>query len=54
MVFIPAGLQHCPVNFKRIDRPIFHFTSEPGKMCVDEKKVQEPQDAREDRRTQKK
>jgi len=32
MVFIPAGLQHCPLSFHRVDRPIFHFTTGPGKM----------------------
>jgi hypothetical protein len=25
MVFIPKGLKHCPLVFRRIDRPIFHF-----------------------------
>jgi mannose-6-phosphate isomerase-like protein (cupin superfamily) len=38
IVFIPAGLQHCPLTFLRVDRPIFHFTSGPGKMYFDEKK----------------
>ncbi len=23
---IPAGMKHCPVNVKRMDRPIFHFS----------------------------
>lgn len=32
MVFIPAGLQHCPLSFLKVDRPIFHFTAGPGKM----------------------
>lgn len=32
MVYIPKGLQHCPLTFLRVDRPIFHFTSGPGKM----------------------
>lgn len=31
IIFVPAGLQHCPLTFKRIDTPIFHFTSGPGK-----------------------
>ena len=26
MVFIPAGLKHCPLFFKRVDQPIFHFS----------------------------
>jgi hypothetical protein len=25
LVFIPAGLKHCPLTLNRIDRPIFHF-----------------------------
>jgi hypothetical protein len=32
IVFIPKGLQHCPLTFHRVDRPIFHFTSGPGRM----------------------
>jgi mannose-6-phosphate isomerase-like protein (cupin superfamily) len=39
IVFIPAGLQHCPLSFLRVDRPIFHFTSGPGKMYFDQKKT---------------
>jgi mannose-6-phosphate isomerase-like protein (cupin superfamily) len=26
MVYIPAGMKHCPMNVKRADRPIFHFS----------------------------
>jgi len=26
MVFVPAGLVHCPLYLRRVDRPIFHFT----------------------------
>jgi hypothetical protein len=25
LVFIPAGVKHCPLKLIRIDRPIFHF-----------------------------
>ena len=32
IVFVPAGLQHCPLAFLRVDRPIFHFSSGPGKI----------------------
>ena len=39
IVFIPAGMQHCPLSFLRVDRPIFHFTSGPGKMYFDPKKA---------------
>jgi hypothetical protein len=31
LVFIPKGLSHCPFVFKRIDRPIFHFSTGPLK-----------------------
>ena len=30
MVFVPAGMKHCPLILKRVDRPIFHFTTVPG------------------------
>ncbi len=26
MIFIPAGMRHCPLILRRVDRPIFHFT----------------------------
>jgi mannose-6-phosphate isomerase-like protein (cupin superfamily) len=26
LVFIPAGMNHCPLNLNRIDRPVFHFS----------------------------
>ena len=32
MVFVPAGLEHCPLRFNRVDRPIFYFTAGPGSM----------------------
>ncbi|GAI16848.1 unnamed protein product, partial [marine sediment metagenome] len=32
LVFIPKGMKHCPLYFKRIDKPIFHFSVGPGKM----------------------
>ena len=30
LVFIPAGVDHCPMNFLRVDRPIFHFSTGTG------------------------
>ena len=30
MLFIPAGMKHCPLILKRVDRPIFHFGTIPG------------------------
>lgn len=32
MAFIPAGVKHCPLMVRRVDRPIFHFTAGPGSM----------------------
>jgi hypothetical protein len=32
LVYIPAGLKHCPLTFLRVDRPVFHYTTGPGKM----------------------
>ena len=26
LIFVPKGVTHGPFNFKRIDRPIFHFS----------------------------
>ena len=28
-VFIPRGLLHCPVYFRRVDRPMFYFSTAP-------------------------
>lgn len=25
MIFVPAGMKHCPLIIRRVDRPIFHF-----------------------------
>ena len=30
MLFVPAGMKHCPLILKRVGRPIFHFTVVPG------------------------
>lgn len=27
LVYVPKGLKHCPFIVRRVDRPIFHFTS---------------------------
>ena len=29
--YVPAGMKHCPLISRRIERPIFHFTVGPGK-----------------------
>jgi hypothetical protein len=26
MIFIPAGMMHCPIILKRVDKPMFHFS----------------------------
>jgi hypothetical protein len=30
MVFIPTGMKHCPLILRRVDRPIFHFSTLTG------------------------
>ena len=30
LVFVPKGMKHCPLVVRRVDRPIFHFTTGPG------------------------
>ena len=30
MIFVPAGMKHCPLTVTRVDRPIFHFTTVTG------------------------
>jgi hypothetical protein len=32
LVFVPAGLKHCPLTFLKVDRPVFHYTTGPGKI----------------------
>ena len=34
LIFVPAGMKHCPLILKRVDRPIFHFTVVPGGQYV--------------------
>ena len=36
MVFVPAGMKHCPLILKRVDRPIFHFTTVPDRRYIKE------------------
>jgi hypothetical protein len=31
MVFVPAGVDHCPVYFKRVDYPIWFLATAPMK-----------------------
>jgi hypothetical protein len=30
LIFVPAGMKHCPLQITRVDRPIFHFTTVTG------------------------
>jgi hypothetical protein len=30
LIFVPAGMKHCPLSLLRVDRPIFHFTTVTG------------------------
>jgi hypothetical protein len=34
MVFIPAGMKHCPLILRRVDRPIFHFSTVTGSQYI--------------------
>jgi quercetin dioxygenase-like cupin family protein len=27
LIFVPGGITHCPLILKRVDRPIFHFST---------------------------
>ncbi len=31
LIFVPAGMKHCPLVLTRVDRPIFHFTTVTGR-----------------------
>ena len=31
LAYIPAGMKHCPLIARRIDKPVMHFTIGPGK-----------------------
>jgi hypothetical protein len=38
LLFVPAKMKHCPLVLRRVDRPIFHFTTVPnGRYIKDEK-----------------
>jgi hypothetical protein len=36
LVFVPAGMVHCPLVITRVDRPIFHFTTVTGHQYLKE------------------
>lgn len=27
LIFVPKGMKHCPLIVRRVDRPIFHFST---------------------------
>jgi hypothetical protein len=35
LAFIPAGMKHCPLIVRRVDRPIFHFNVGTGAQYSD-------------------
>ncbi len=39
LLFVPAGMKHCPLILKRVDRPIFHFTTVPGGRYVKDENI---------------
>jgi hypothetical protein len=38
MIFVPAGMKHCPLILRRVDRPIFHFTTVTGGQYLKDEK----------------
>ena len=36
ILFIPKGVMHGPLNFRKIERPLFHFACGTGKKYYDE------------------
>ena len=34
LVFVPAGVKHCPLKINRIERPIFHLGASPSRNYV--------------------
>jgi hypothetical protein len=36
LIFVPQGMHHCPLVIRKVERPIFHFSSGPGSAYVQE------------------
>ena len=34
LIFVPKGMRHCPLVIHKVERPIFHFSSGPGDVYV--------------------
>jgi len=42
LIFVPGGMKHCPLILRRVDRPIFHFsTVTSGQYVIKEANVHE-------------
>ncbi len=39
LLFVPARMRHCPLVLRRVDRPIFHFTTVPGGRYVKDERT---------------
>jgi hypothetical protein len=37
-VFVPKGLPHCPIIFRKVDRPIFYFSTAPNAVYESDEK----------------
>ena len=37
MIFVPAGMKHCPLIIRRVDSPIFHFSTVTGGKYIQKK-----------------
>jgi quercetin dioxygenase-like cupin family protein len=40
MLFVPAGMKHCPLILRRVDRPIFHFTVVTAGLYIKDEKTE--------------
>ena len=34
VIFIPAGVTHCPIKYQKVDKPIFWFAATPTTSCI--------------------
>lgn len=39
LIFVPEGMKHCPLILRRVDRPIFHFTTVPGGQYIKDENI---------------
>ena len=38
MIFVPRGMKHCPLILRKVDHPVFHFTTvNTGKYIINQK-----------------